>query len=189
MAHLLADNLAMPLLFVTGNRHKFSEAAAMLPGIAMFDVDLPEIQSDDAEEIILAKLAHALTLRAEPMFVEDTSLHLDALHGLPGPLVKWFLKALGCDGLARLSLDCGTTRATARCLIGFSTPGRGVRFFEGSVAGEIVLPRGDAAFGWDPIFVPEGADRTFAEMSAIEKNARSHRRLAFDAFREFLALG
>ena len=82
----------MKLYFVTGNKTKFEEVRAMVSNVEQVDIDLPEIQEIDAREIIRFKLQEALK-RAEGSFiVEDTSLYMDCLNGLPGPLVKWFLK-------------------------------------------------------------------------------------------------
>jgi non-canonical purine NTP pyrophosphatase (RdgB/HAM1 family) len=62
-----------------------------------------------------------------------------------------------------------------------------MHFFEGKVKGTVVSPRGANGFGWDVIFVPEGYDKTFGEMSFEEKNRISHRRLVVDKLSAFLA--
>ena len=80
--------------------------------------------------------------------VEDTSLYLDSLGGLPGPLIKWFLKALGSRGLYQLAERNGDTRARATTVIGVALDASSVRFYEGTVDGRLVEPRGrDIAFG------------------------------------------
>ncbi len=176
----------MHVCFITGNANKFAEARAIVPGLEMLEMDLPEIQEIDARAIIAAKLAEAV--RREPgraLVVEDTSLYLECLHGLPGPLIKWFLQAMGPRGLYDVASKFAETRATARTLVGYADGGE-VRFFEGVVAGSIVAPRGATKFGWDPIFRPSGQLKTFAEMTREEKNAISMRRKAFAALKEFL---
>lgn len=81
----------MRLLFITGNKGKFEEVKAALSFVEQFNVDLPEIQEIDSRKIIKFKLLEALRHKNAGFIVEDTSLHLDCLNGLPGPLIRWFL--------------------------------------------------------------------------------------------------
>jgi XTP/dITP diphosphohydrolase len=71
--------------------------------------------------------------------------------------------------------------------IGYCEPGKDVRIFRGEIDGRIVMPRGKSGFGWDVIFIPEGCTKTFGEMASEEKNKISHRKKAFEKFREFLS--
>ncbi|MEK7584140.1 MAG: non-canonical purine NTP pyrophosphatase [Patescibacteria group bacterium] len=119
--------------------------------------------------------------------VEDTSLSLHCLKGLPGPFIKWFLEALGAAGIARLAKALDDPAAEARTMIGYAKNPQEVHFFEGVLRGSIVEPRGETTFGWDPIFVPEGHTQTFAEMSRDKKNSLSMRRKAVEQLRQFLA--
>lgn len=176
----------MALYFITGNKNKFEEAEAILGPIERLDIDLPEIQEVDPKNIIKAKVEEALRHKSGNFFIEDTSLYLDGLNGLPGPLIKWFLKSIGNDGIVRLALASGQEKAEARTVIGYADSAGKVSFFEGSVFGSIVAPRGETSFGWDPIFQPDGFDKTFAEMEKDEKNKISMRRLALEELREFL---
>jgi len=175
----------MTLFFVTGNRGKLLEVQAFLPNVVQLDVDLPEIQDLDARQIIREKLCAARSAVATGLLVEDTSLYCRCLNGLPGPLIKWFLQALGDEGLSEMIQRLGDNRAEAKTIIGYADPGADLHFFEGVIAGRIVSPRGDQGFGWDRIFQPDGSEQTFAEMSPTEKNACSMRRLALEAFRQF----
>jgi len=174
------------LYFITGNRSKFEEAQAILGGIKQLDIDLPEIQEVDAKAIMRAKLLEALAHRQGEFIVEDTSLYLDCLNGLPGPLIKWFLKTIGNSGLADLAEKLGNTRAEAKTVVGYAKNHEELFFFEGSIGGKIVAPAGDQGFGWDPIFLPDGYTKTFAEMSPNEKNDISMRRIALNKLKEFL---
>ncbi len=186
----------MTLYFITGSAGKFKEAQAVLPELQQLDLDLPEIQEIDAQKIIAAKLTAAQQHHAGSFIVEDTSLAIASLNGLPGPLIKWFLKKLGNDGLARIARSQNTSsvsdsssvlvNAEARTVIGYVDEQHRVSFFEGVIKGSIILPRGERGFGWDPIFVPEGFDRSFAEMTLEEKNQLSMRRLAFNKLKQFL---
>jgi len=166
------------LYFVTGSRDKFAEAKAILPDIEQFEADLPEIQSIDAEEIARAKLEEAAKGREGAFFVEDTSLYLEALGGLPGPLIKWFMKTIGNEGLVTIAAAFDNTKATAKTIIGYRGEDGDVRFYEGSLEGSIVSPRGEHGFGWDAIFMPHGIAMTFAEMSNENKNENSMRQIA-----------
>jgi len=180
----------MSLFFVTGNANKLAEAKAILGvDIEQWNIDLPEIQALDSQAVIAAKLAEAKTHQPPgAFFVEDVSLHLTALGGLPGPLIKWFLQALGRGGIARLAEVLGDDRAEAKATIGYIDSHGQEHYLVGLVAGKIVAPRGQTNFGWDPIFQPDGYEQTFAEMSPEQKNAISHRRLALDQLRELLLL-
>ncbi len=168
----------MPLYFITGSKGKFEEVKAIIPQVEMLDIDLPEMQEVDAKKIIEAKLRAAFDHHEGEFLVEDTSLYYDALNGLPGPLVKWFLKTIGNEGLYTLAKNMGNTKATARAIIGYAKNKDDISFFEGVIKGEIVSPRGDQGFGWDPVFQPEGHTKTFAEMTLEEKNSLSMRKLA-----------
>lgn len=182
--------MSSSLLFLTGNAGKLREVQALLPEAESWDVDLPEIQSADARPIIEAKLlAAAQMLPGRRLIVEDTSLYLDALGGLPGPLIKWFVapKSLGVAGLAEIAAARGMSGAQATTWIGLFDPEDGMQFFDGTVAGKIVSPRGDKGFGWDPIFQPQGSERTFAEMAPEEKKRFSMRAQALESLQQFLA--
>ncbi len=91
------------LYFITGSENKFKEAQAIIPALERVDIDLPEIQEIDARRIIEGKLSAAFAHHLGPFVVEDTSLYLDGLSGLPGPLIKWFLKTIGPEGIFKLN--------------------------------------------------------------------------------------
>ena len=163
------------------------EARDIVPELVQMDVNLPEIQEIDPQEIIRYKLREALKHCDEgsAVVVEDTSLHMDCLGGLPGPFIKWFLASIGCGGVYELARQNGELAAQARAIVGYSN-GKRTEYFDGVVDGEIVAPRGDKSFGWDPIFKPNDFENTFAEMTIDQKNAISHRRQAFEQLRDFL---
>lgn len=177
------------IYFITGNKNKFGEVKAILPEVEQLDIDLPEIQEIDAREIIKAKLLEALNHRKSEFIVEDTSLYLDTLKGLPGPLIKWFLKTVGNEGLFQIAEKFGNYNAEAKTIIGYAKSHEEIYFFEGSLKGTIVQPRGASGFGWDPVFQPERSAKTFAEMGQEEKNTISMRKIALEKFKEFLQEG
>ncbi|MDD5252249.1 MAG: non-canonical purine NTP pyrophosphatase [Patescibacteria group bacterium] len=178
----------MPLYFITGNQNKFNEIKAIIPDIEMMDLDLPEIQEIDPKAVIEAKLKEATAHHQGEFIVEDTSLCLDCLGGkLPGPLIKWFVQTLGSDGLYDLAAKCNDFGAEARTVIGYARSHDDIIYFEGVRRGQLVPPTGSRTFGWDPIFRPEGADKTQGEMTREEKNAVSQRGEAARELRQYLA--
>jgi len=183
----------MALYFITGNEHKMSEVMEILaPQIKIYqmDIELAEVQSIDPQEVIRHKLIEAAKYQQGEMIVEDTSLTLEALNWkLPGPLIKFFVKALTTKGIFELAEKYKLFGAEAKTCIGYSN-GREILFFEGTVKGKLVKPKGVSGFGWDPIFVPEGQNpkgqaKTFAEMGQKQKNEISHRKKAVEKFKEY----
>ncbi len=176
-----------PLLFVTGNEGKAREVEAILgAAVERLDLDLPEIQALDVAEVARAEAQAAFARAGRPVIVEDTGLLLDALGGLPGALVKWFLATIGPGGICRLVPPGGDRGATARTAVAYCS-GQGVEVFVGETRGVLVPePAGDGGFGWDPIFRPDGASGTFAEIDPTEKDAFSMRRRAIERLRERL---
>jgi inosine triphosphate pyrophosphatase len=174
------------IYFLTGSKKKFNEAKEILPDLEQLDIDLPEIQHIDPKAVIEAKLLEALKHQSGLLIVEDTSLYLDCLNGLPGPLIKWFMKTIGNDGIFKIAESFGDFKAAAKTVIGFAQDKDNLTYFEGMVEGEIVVPRGETDFGWDPIFLPAGHKKTFAEMGFAEKNSLSMRKQAFEKLKEFI---
>jgi inosine triphosphate pyrophosphatase len=175
------------LYFITGNKNKFEEIKEIIPDLERLDMDLAEIQDMDARKIIEHKLKEALLHhRGKNFIVEDTSLCLESLKGLPGPLIKWFLETIGCGGLADIAHASGNNKATARTYIGYARSDGDIYFFDGEIAGTIVPPRGESNFGWDIIFVPDGYKKTFAELGRAEKQKISMRKIAAKKLKEFL---
>lgn len=176
----------MKLRFITGNKFKLEEARVAFPDIEQLEINLTEIQEMDAKIIISHKLNEALLHHQGPFIVEDTSLHLDALSGFPGPLIKWFLHSIGNDGLTSIAEKFSNTKATAKTWIGYAAVDGSIHFFEGSVSGTIVPARGGTQFSWDPIFIPDGYDLAFSEMDLLQKNSISMRGQALQKLRDFL---
>lgn len=174
------------IYFITGNKNKFQEAKLILPDLEQLDIDLSEIQEVDPQIIIEAKLREASHHHDGQLIVEDSGLYIKCLGGLPGPLVKWFHKTMGYPKLAELVMKYPDHQAVAKAVIGYFNQ-TNIKFFEGVISGQVVLPRGETNFGWDIIFEPDGFTKTFAQMTIEEKNKISHRRLAFEKLKNFLA--
>lgn len=168
--------LPPPLTLVTGNRHKLREAERILGfRLACAELELPEIQSLDLIAVLRAKADEAWRRLGCPLVVDETGLGLAALDGFPGPLIKWMLAAVGAAGIARTAHALGDPRATARCALLYRD-GEQTIIAEGRTPGRLVAePRGAGGFGWDPIFLPEGQQKTYAELSPEEKDRVGHR--------------
>ena len=174
------------MYFITGNKGKLTEVQSIIPDLEGYDIDLPEIQEIDARKVIEAKLLEARKHHSGEFIVEDTSLYFDAIPGLPGPLIKWFLKTIDNQGMADLVDKYTLYTSKAVNMLGFIDSKGDIKYFEGSISGKIVQPRGENGFGWDMIFQPEGHEKTFAEMSQSEKNDISMRKIAFTKFKDYL---
>jgi len=175
----------MALYFVTGNKGKFEEVNYFIPHIEQINIDLLEIQSLDPKEIIKAKLSEVSKNRSDQFIVEDSSFFIDGMNGLPGPLIKFFVETVGNAGLVTMAKSFGDMSAQAHVMIGYGD-GHDVKFFEGIITGTIVDPQGDKGFGWDPIFMPEGSEKTFGQMSLEEKSEYSMRFKAAEKLKNYL---
>jgi len=176
----------MPIYFITGNKNKFEEAKAIIPDLEMLTLDLKEIQEIDPEKIIQEKLAEAAKHHDGEFLVEDQSLHLDALNGLPGPFIKWFLQTMGVEGIYKMVQKLGNNKAQNEINIGYYDGNKQEHFFKSVIDGEIVEPKGDKDFGWGPLFKPTGADKTYGEMDKGEKALYSSRIFALKKLKDFL---
>lgn len=166
--------MAHPLpVFITGNEDKTKHLARLL-GVELEHqkMELVEIQSKSPEAIIDHKVRQAYQETRLPVLVDDVSMWLDELDGLPGPFIKYFVTAdNGLEHICRMADGLASRRATARAYFGYFD-GEQVAIFNGEIQGEIAAhPRGDAgfAYGWDKVFCPDGyAGRTRAELSPDE---------------------
>jgi non-canonical purine NTP pyrophosphatase (RdgB/HAM1 family) len=173
------------MIFVTGNHHKLKEFESIL-GIKLnhSDLDLDEIQSVDVEEVAVHKARQAYELLKEPVIVEDTGLYFEELNGLPGALVKFFVKKLTPKQMCLLVKE--NRKAVAVTCIAFFD-GKELKTFKGETRGEIALePKGANGFGWDPIFIPDGYKQTFAEISSEEKEDNFMRKEALERLKSAL---
>jgi len=176
----------MNITFVTGNKNKFDEASKIIPELTQLDIDLPEIQEINPQKVIEEKLK-SVPSKEGYFLVEDNSLVLEGMNGLPGPLIKWFLKSVGNEGLVKMASVFGS-KAKAIVTIGLISQNGEINYFEGVVEGKIVPPMGEQGFGWDAVFQPDNSQLTFGEMTMEEKNKFSMRAIAFLKVKEFLKL-
>ncbi len=159
-------------------------------GLELVPLDVPkvEVQSEELEVVASYAALTASLLSGKALIVEDSGLFIKALNGFPGSMSSYVYRKLGVHGVLKLMDGVGCREAYFKSVIAFSDPGRGVELFSGVVHGELSLSaRGSGGFGFDPIFVPKGCDRTFAEMDVAEKNRLSHRGAAFKGFAEWFS--
>lgn len=173
------------IYFITGNVNKYQEIKSIIPELEQRDIDSSEIQSLNLQEIIENKLKSLCRKQIGRYIVEDTSLKLEALKGLPGPLIKWFMNTIGYEGIYEICNFYKNYNATAEVIIGY-TDGKLIKNFSGFQKGQIVKPRGKLGWGWDPIFKPEGFDITYGEMKSQQKFAISMRKIAADKLKQYL---
>lgn len=176
------------ILFITGNSQKAEEVRAITGlNVLAKKLDIPEIQSLDVEEVAKAKALAAFKITNQPVIVDDTGMSMDALNGLPGALVVWFLDMLKPEGILRLLKGEVNRKVSVSTCIAYADQS-GTFAFTGTVQGKISeSPKGKNGFGYDPIFIPDGYDKTYAEMTAEEKNEISMRKIALFKFRDFMS--
>ena len=195
----------MKLIFATANRHKLEEVQAMLPekiritGLSDlgFTGDIPETEAT-LEGNALLKARYIRERYHLPCFADDTGLEVEALNGAPGVYSARYagveipqeLRAKANMNKLLHELTGKTNRkARFRTVIAYIDADNRSHLFEGVVSGVIIEKAvGNEGFGYDPIFMPDGYDVTFAQMPLIEKNLISHRARAFQKFAESMSL-
>lgn len=188
----------MELLFASGNENKANEIRKKLPQNLQLRT-LKELQFTEEIEETGKTLeenaqikAHAVAAKFQlPCFADDSGLEITALGGAPGVRSARYAGEEKDDeknrSLVLQQLANETDRrACFRTVIAYYKDGQ-THLFEGKVEGRITKEqRGTNGFGYDPIFIPDGADKTFAEMTMEEKNQQSHRAMAVQKFIAFL---
>ena len=187
------------LVFATNNAHKLEEVAAILgEKIELFSLndigchtDIPETAAT-LEGNALLKSSFIFKNYGLDCFADDTGLEVEALDGAPGVYSARYAGGEGHDSQANMlkllhDLEGKKNRkAQFRTAISLILDGKEY-LFEGVIKGELIKEkRGDSGFGYDPIFKPEGYDKTFAELGNDIKNKISHRALAVQKLCEFL---
>ena len=188
----------MKLVFATNNRHKLEEVRAIVGDrvevLSLNDIDchddIPET-ADTLQGNALIKARYIYDKFGVDCFADDTGLEVDALGGEPGVYSARYAGEECCSEANMQKLLHNLTgkidrNAQFRTVIALIINGE-EKLFNGIVKGTIAEEKmGDSGFGYDPIFVPEGFDKTFAELSAHEKNSISHRARAVANLIQFL---
>lgn len=188
----------MKLIFATSNLHKLSEVRSLAPaGLEIvglkelgFTGELPETQNT-IEGNSLQKAEHLSLFYGIPCFSEDTGLEIEALNGEPGVYSARYAgeAATFADNIRKVMEKMEgkpNRKARFKTVITHYFEGNYVQF-EGITEGWIIEEtKGREGFGYDPIFRPEGSDKTYAEMTLEEKNSFSHRRKSFEQLANYL---
>lgn len=180
----------MKIYLATSNPHKVAEARYVLGkysiSVERKDVKKLEVQADDVEKIAEEAARRLCELGEEMTAVEDAGLYITALNGFPGPYSEYVYRTLGIPGVLKLMAGVGDRSAYFKSAVAICAGGS-VRVFVGVAEGVIAEePRGSGGFGFDPIFIPRGYSKTFAEMTLEEKSEISHRGRAFKALAEWM---
>jgi XTP/dITP diphosphohydrolase len=190
--------MIMKLVFATNNQHKLFEISQLL-GDSFSLVNLKDINFTDdipedyptLEENSLFKARYISSLTGLDVFADDTGLEVYALGGKPGVHSARFAGPgrdfdANIDLLLELLGNNPDRRARFRTVIALILGGKEY-LFEGKVEGKIISERrGTNGFGYDPVFIPDGKELTFAQMPISEKNLISHRAEAFKGLKKFL---
>lgn len=186
------------IVFATNNAHKLDEIKEIMQGkldvLSLkeigFEGDIEET-SDTLEGNAEIKARHIYDQYAIDCFADDTGLEIDALNGKPGVYSARYAgeptnSVKNMEKVLMEMSEVTNRKACFRTVICLIENGK-TFFFEGKIEGEISTePKGEKGFGYDPIFVPKGYVKSFAELTADEKNTISHRALAVkELFRHF----
>jgi dITPase (EC 3.6.1.-) len=185
--------------FVTTNPGKVREAAAYLDDpVEQVAFDYSEPQAAEFSTVAAHGARRAYEQIGAPVIIDDAGLSISVLDGFPGPFSAYVQETLGIERVAALARQEDDQSAAFHAVVGYCDGGPieatnttgltidtadeapPVALFRGVVSGQIVAPRGDGGFGYDPIFEHDG--QTFAERSSDDKNAISHRGEALEAF-------
>lgn len=188
------------IIFASHNNGKINEIKEMLAplGITVLsgnDLNLPDVEETGStfEENAYIKALAAAKEQNIPCIADDSGLCVDAIGGKPGVYTARYAPERDYNrGMDKLLNELAETRSTNRaahfsCVIVLAYPNGDYKSFEGRVDGSIASKKsGQSGFGYDPIFIPTGFNRSFAEFDSEEKNKISHRGRALQKFVEFL---
>lgn len=180
-------------IFISGNQHKADYLTKWLGApVEHRKLDLDEIQSLDPHVVAEHKVRQAYAQVKKPVLIDDVSLVFTGLGKgtLPGPLIKWFLEELEPEGLCKL-VDGLPTRIAIASMMYALYDGKELRTFSAAIPGQIApTPRSADHFtwkdSWNTVFIPDGATKTYAEMTDDELKPFSHRAQAVAKLRTYL---
>ncbi|UXM84420.1 XTP/dITP diphosphatase [Methanococcus aeolicus] len=189
----------MKIYFATGNQHKIKEANIILQDLKNKNISIepmtmpyPEIQGT-LEEVSIFGAKYIYDAVKKPIIVEDSGFFVDSLNGFPSTYSKFVQETIGNKGILKLLEDKNNEKnennrsAYFKTVIGYCDE-NGIKLFRGIVKGKVsneIKSKG-YGFAYDSIFIPDGENRTFAEMKTEEKSNISHRKKAFEEFKKFL---
>ena len=172
------------LFFASSNEHKFQEAERILANLGMqinlFKTTLEEIQSNNLNDIAEKKAINAYDLIQKPVIIEDDGLFINSLNGFPGPYSSYVYDTIGNKGIMNLLENSKVRDAKFVSIIAYCDSDCDVKLFESSIPGKISSIIEKGGWGYDPIFIPDGESKTYANVS--DKDKFSHRSAALTKF-------
>jgi len=172
------------LFFATSNENKFQEAERILANLGvkinLFKTTLEEIQSNDLNDIAKKKAINAFKLVQKPVIIEDDGLFIDSLNGFPGPYSSYVYDTIGNKGIMNLLENSVVRDAKFVSIIAYLDSTGDVKLFESSIPGKITSIIEKGGWGYDPIFIPDGESKTYANVS--DKDKFSHRSASLTKF-------
>ncbi len=183
----------MNINLVTSNQGKVEELTSILEpfghNASQLDISCPEIQASTLEEVVdfgLEWLHNQGT--KSPLVIDDAGVFVDELKGFPGVYSRYVYDTISPKGLLKQMEGIENRAASFKCVLGLLLEDGSTHKFVGECNGNIIHEiRGDGGFGYDPIFIPDGSDRTFAELLPEEKNEISHRGRAMKNLLSFIS--
>ena len=168
------------LEFITSNKGKLLEAQAALGPLGykvhQCNIGYPELQADTLDEVAIFGMEQVKAKIKGAFILEDSGLFIEPLGGFPGVYSAYALKTLGNPGILKLLGNRKDRGAVFRSCFGYYDPKKGPQLAKGECKGTMSTKmRGTGGFGFDPIFIPEGDERTYAQIPLDEKNQISHR--------------
>jgi XTP/dITP diphosphohydrolase len=171
----------LKIYFATHNPGKVNAFRTILKGIAdveQIDDEINELQSDIPEEIVIHKAKTLCERHKKIIVAEDSGLFIKSLGGFPGTYSSHIHKMIGLQGIIKLMEGVKERECEYRSAVAICSPGKEPVSFTGSEKGKVALSiRGTHGFGHDPIFIPEGSDKTYGEMPNAEE-VKKFRRIA-----------
>ena len=175
------------VFFASSNEHKFEEAQRILStlgvNIKLFKTTLEEIQSNSLNEIAKRKAIDAFTKIQKPILIEDDGLFINSLNGFPGPYSSYAYDTIGNTGIIQLLENTELRDAKFVAIIAYCNGIDEVKLFESSIPGKISKEIEKGGWGYDPIFIPDGESKTFANV--LDKDKFSHRSASLKKFSDW----
>ena len=175
------------LFFVSSNENKFQEAERILSNsgvqINLFKTTLEEIQSNNLNDIAEQKAINAYELVKKSVIIEDDGLFVDSLNGFPGPYSSYAYDTIGNKGIMNLLENSQVRDAKFVSIIAYCDNDYGVKLFESSIPGKISSSIEKGGWGYDPIFIPAGESKTYANVP--NKDRLSHRASSLKKFSDW----
>lgn len=174
--------MSSEIFFASSNKNKFEEAKYIVSQFGLklkfLHLCIQEIQANTLEEIASHKAMQAFSICSRPVIVEDDGLFIKSLNGFPGPYSSYVFDTIGNKGILRLvSVQ---RNAVFRSIIAYCERSGDVHLFGADVDGTISKKEQGKKWGFDPIFVPSGKNKSYSQLA--DKNQISHRYLALKKF-------